>query len=102
MFRQNHKKTYSLPQKLPVNRSVLKCAPGYDYILLLQKSPGPLVCYYQSAFYQISHFASNVVDVSTTDNIIVVITADGSAWIMEFNAEKIIDGELNPAKINIK
>lgn len=98
LFRHNHKKTYSLPQKIPINRTIAKCAPGYDYILLLNSQSGSLSCFYQSAFYQISNI-KNVVDASTTDNMIVVITSDGGAWIMEFNPEKIVEEELTPTRL---
>jgi len=101
LFKHNHKKTYSLPQKLPINRTVSKCAPGYDYILMLYSQPGPLACYYQNAIYQIKNF-KNVVDIATTDNMIVVVTDEGQAWIMEFNADKIIAEGLTPGKINLK
>jgi len=50
--------------------------------LLLEKQPGTLICFYQSAFYHIDHFGSNVMDIGTTDNIIVIVTADGQGWIM--------------------
>lgn len=101
LFRQNHKKTYSLPQKIPINYPVDKCAAGYDYILMLPKTPCPLICYYQSALYQISNF-TDLVDVATTDNMVVIVTSEGHAWIMEFNAEKIISGELNPSRISLR
>ena len=76
LFRQNHKKTYSLPQKIPINQPVHKCAPGHDYILILNKPANPLLCYYQSAIYKINTFPS-VKDIATTDNMIVVINSEG-------------------------
>ena len=84
---------------MPVNKPVQKCAAGYDYILML--SAQSLFCYFQSAIYHLSHF-QNVVDIATTDNMIVVVTADGVATIAEFNADKIITGELTYSKIQIK
>jgi hypothetical protein len=88
LFRHNHKKTYSLPQKIPISRPILKCVAGYDYILILSQ-PASLSCYYQNAFYQLNNF-KNVAAFATTDNMIVIVNTDGTAWIMEFNAEKII------------
>ena len=69
--------------------------------MILTQAPGQLICYYQSAFYQISQFRG-VVDVATTDNMVVVVDKEGQAWIMEFNADKIMGGEVNPAKIGLK
>jgi len=68
---------------------------------MLYSQPGPLACYYQNAIYQIKNF-KNVVDIATTDNMIVVVTDEGQAWIMEFNADKIIAEGLTPGKINLK
>jgi hypothetical protein len=101
LFKQNHKKTYSLPQKIPIRHQVAACAPGYDYLLILTQQPGPLICYYQAAFYQISNFRS-VVDVATTDNMVVIVDSQGQAWIMEFNPDKIVSGELTPSKITVQ
>ena len=67
---------------------------------MLNKVPGILTCYYQSAFYQITNFR-DVVDISTTDNMVVIVKVDGSAWIMEFNPEKICGGEISPSKIGV-
>ena len=69
--------------------------------MILTQAPGQLICYYQSAFYQVSQFRG-VVDVATTDNMVVVVDKEGQAWIMEFNADKIMGGEVNPAKIGLK
>ena len=44
----------------------------------------------------------DIVDVATTDNMIVVVDGSGQSWIMEFNADKIVNGEINPSKIVIK
>lgn len=84
---------------MPITRQVNKCVAGYDYILML--SSQSLFCYFQSAIYHLTHF-QNVVDVATTDNMIVVITADGIATIAEFNADKIITGELTYSKLQVK
>lgn len=101
LFRQNHKKTYSLPQKVPLQRSVSQCAAGYDYLLILEHSTGTLLCYYQSGLHRVNNF-SGVVDVATTDNMVVFVKGDGSAWIMEFNPEKITNGDINPTKISLQ
>jgi len=90
-----------LPQKIPINRQIAKCAAGYDYILILHSQPGSLSCYYQNAFYQITDF-KNVIAFATTDNMIVIVNSDGTAWIMEFNAEKIMSEELSASKISIR
>lgn len=84
---------------MPVSRQVQKCVAGYDYILML--SSQSLFCYFQSAIYHLTHF-QNAIDVATTDNMIVVITADGNATIAEFNADKIITGELTYSRLQIK
>lgn len=99
MFKQNHKKTYSLPQKLPINKNVQKCVAGYDFIIIL--SAPSVYCYYQSAIYHLNHF-KEVVDVATTDNMIVVVTKDGGSFISEFSSEKIIANDFTSSKINIK
>jgi hypothetical protein len=98
LFRQNHKKSYSLPQRLPVGRPVGKCVAGYDYLLLL--SNRSLFCYFQSALYHLAHFTT-ATDIATTDNMIVVLTADGAASIAEFNADKVVAGELTFAPIRL-
>ena len=98
---QNHKKTYSLLQKIPIRHQITACAPGHDYLLILTQQPGKLICYYQAAFDQINNFR-NVVDISTTDKLIFIVDNEGQAWIMEFNPDKIVSGELNPTKINVQ
>ena len=69
--------------------------------MLLTQSPSTLLCYYQSAFYQVQQLKS-IVDVATTDNMVVVVDSQGQSWIMEFNSDKIINGEVNPSKIVLK
>ena len=49
--------------------------------MILTQKPGQLICYHQSAFYQISNF-KNVMDVATTDNMVVIVDGEGQAWIM--------------------
>jgi hypothetical protein len=68
---------------------------------MLEHSTGTLLCYYQSGLHRINNF-SGVVDVATTDNMVVFVKGDGSAWIMEFNPEKITNGEINPTKISLQ
>jgi hypothetical protein len=67
---------------------------------MLTEAPRVLLCYYQSAFYRINRF-EEAVDVATTDNMVVIVDRDGSAWIMEFNADKIITGEVTPSRIGV-
>ena len=45
---------------------------------------------------------NDIIDVATTDNMIGLVKADGSAWIMEFNPEKITNGDIHPSKISLQ
>lgn len=84
---------------MPLHQNIQKCVPGYDYIIML--SSNSLLCYYQSAIYRLSRF-KDIVDIATTDNMIVVVSQDGSAFISEFSSEKIVSDEITPSKISLK
>ena len=84
-------------------KTVFKCAAGYDFIMILARAGGPLLCYYQSAFYRVAKFEEQgVLDVATTDNMVVIVDNQGQTWIMEFNADKIVKGDFNMSRISLK
>ena len=99
LFKQNHKKTYSLPQRIPFTHAVAKCVAGYDYILILAGEM--LYCYHQSAMHHLACFKA-VSDVATTDNMIVVVTAEGTALISEFSPEKMVANEMALTRIGLE
>lgn len=99
LFKQNHKKTYSLPQKIPFMNAVSKCVAGYDYMLVMAGER--LYCYHQSAMHHLEGFKM-VVDVATTDNMIVVVTKEGTAMIWEFSTEKMVGNEITQSKIALE
>lgn len=99
LFKQNHKKTYSLPQKVPCMGGVSKCVAGYDYMLIIAAER--LYCYHQSAMHSLECFKT-VVDVATTDNMIVVVTAEGAAVIWEFSTEKMVGNEITQSRIALE
>lgn len=96
LFKQNHKKTYSLPQRVPFTHTVGKCVAGYDYILLMAGQT--LYCYHQSALHHLAHF-NMVSDIATTDNMIVIVSSEGAAMISEFSPEKMVANELTQTRI---
>ncbi len=78
LFKNNHKKTYSLPQKMPFpfKVKIKKLCCGEDFVIVLTKD-GQVYFHYQSAFYLASDkvFSSNtIIDVATDDNIMIFIT----------------------------
>lgn len=78
LFKNNHKKTYSLPQKMhfPLSVSIKKLSCGEDFVIILTKN-GKIYFHYQSAFYVANDKIFNensIIDIATDDNIMIFIT----------------------------
>ena len=71
LIRNNHKKTYSVPQRVSFSETVAKCSCGSDYVAILTKE-GKLFIYYESAFCEIS--LPKINDICTADDLIGVVT----------------------------
>ncbi len=76
LFRNNHKRTYSRPQKLPIFLNIQKCACGHDFIVILTQE-NKLYCQYQSALYkmQLTQLipGDKIVDVYASDNTVLFV-----------------------------
>ena len=82
IIKNNHKITYSVPQKIPSVKNVTKCACGLDYIALLLQN-GTVCVWYKSAIYYLATIPS-LIDIETDEGIIMGITTSYKVIAWEF------------------
>ena len=72
LFRNSKKQTYSMPQSIPFDHQVRKCACGHDFIAVITTA-NSLYFLYQAQFYLIDNM-KDILDIATSDNTIAVVT----------------------------
>lgn len=99
LIRNNHKRTFSLPQKVQLASAIVRCACGDDFVVMVN-ALGELHFLIKSAVYIVRSFGG-VKDVYCEENTIVVVLNDGTGAIGDFNVEKVMNSELTVSKIKV-
>jgi hypothetical protein len=88
-----------MPQLLPFEESILKCACGFDYVAIITQA-GELYFLFQSKFYFINNLPF-LFDIATAENTVTLLTKDRDVYVWDFDESKIVNNSVHPMKIRL-
>lgn len=88
-----------MPQPLPFDHQVRKCACGYDFIAIITTA-NSLYFLYQAAFYPIDNL-TNLLDIATSENTITAVSQSGEVYVWDFDYDKVIQGSVSYTKVKL-